>query len=271
MRPTSAARCRRSPRASTWCTPRVGTVVGCARLGWAGPSSLVWHHPIVPSNVGPSACGFVPAHPAWPAALAPDMPCAGGRLEAVSSSARWEDVVGYSRAVKRGPFIYVSGAPTGCEGWSAGGPSRPAWDALRYAIRSRQPSELLHFPATRQPSFSHRHLCCGPGERARDVPARCIQAGGSSTALAASASLVTCPCSRCLIGCDPARPLLPPRCRRAWPSPSSSVRWSRWAKPAVLRAARRHCRTHTAHTLVVAGLSELRRTMPAAPCRWGPP
>lgn len=34
---------------------------------------------------------------------------AGGRLEAVSSSARWEDVVGYSRAVKRGPFIYVSG------------------------------------------------------------------------------------------------------------------------------------------------------------------
>lgn len=34
---------------------------------------------------------------------------AGGRLEAVSSSARWEDVVGYSRAVKRGPFIFVSG------------------------------------------------------------------------------------------------------------------------------------------------------------------
>jgi hypothetical protein len=38
---------------------------------------------------------------------------AGGRLEAVSSSARWEDVVGYSRAVKRGPFIFVSG------GWAA--------------------------------------------------------------------------------------------------------------------------------------------------------
>ncbi|PSC76007.1 endoribonuclease L-PSP [Micractinium conductrix] len=34
---------------------------------------------------------------------------AGGRLQAVSSSARWEDVVGYSRAVKRGPFIFVSG------------------------------------------------------------------------------------------------------------------------------------------------------------------
>lgn len=36
-------------------------------------------------------------------------PFKGGRLDAVSSSARWEDVVGYSRAVKRGPFIYVSG------------------------------------------------------------------------------------------------------------------------------------------------------------------
>ncbi|KAL4443394.1 hypothetical protein ABPG75_011131 [Micractinium tetrahymenae] len=34
---------------------------------------------------------------------------AGGKLEAVSSSARWEDVVGYSRAVKRGPFVFVSG------------------------------------------------------------------------------------------------------------------------------------------------------------------
>ncbi|KAI3426960.1 hypothetical protein D9Q98_006904 [Chlorella vulgaris] len=34
---------------------------------------------------------------------------AGGRLETVSSSARWEDLVGYSRAAKRGPFIFVSG------------------------------------------------------------------------------------------------------------------------------------------------------------------
>lgn len=39
----------------------------------------------------------------------PGCPPAGGRLEAVSSSARWEDVVGYSRAVKRGSLIFVSG------------------------------------------------------------------------------------------------------------------------------------------------------------------
>lgn len=42
-------------------------------------------------------------------ARCPGCPPAGGRLEAVSSSARWEDVVGYSRAVKRGPLIFVSG------------------------------------------------------------------------------------------------------------------------------------------------------------------
>ncbi|EFN56848.1 hypothetical protein CHLNCDRAFT_144441 [Chlorella variabilis] len=48
-------------------------------------------------EVPPVASGFHVVH------------TAGGRLEAVSSSARWEDVVGYSRAVKRGPFIYVSG------------------------------------------------------------------------------------------------------------------------------------------------------------------
>lgn len=61
-------------------------------------------------------CTCRPARQAPPAHSRPPLSPAlgaGGRLEAVSSSARWEDVVGYSRAVKRGPFIFVSG------GWAA--------------------------------------------------------------------------------------------------------------------------------------------------------
>ena len=67
----------------------------------------------------PPACSWLPR----PGAAAAALPrarraAAGGRLDAVSSSARWEDVVGYSRAVKRGPFIYVSGGWVG--GWEGG-------------------------------------------------------------------------------------------------------------------------------------------------------
>lgn len=34
---------------------------------------------------------------------------AGGKLTAVSTGAKWEHMVGYSRAVRRGHFIFVSG------------------------------------------------------------------------------------------------------------------------------------------------------------------
>ena len=112
------------PRASTWCTPQVGCPAAVAAAtvpaGRPGPAcSCVAALAVKLAATCSMDC--VPQLTNYPPARLPAcLPSAGGKLEAVSSSARWEDVVGYSRAAKRGPFIFVSGGWLGMRAAGAG-------------------------------------------------------------------------------------------------------------------------------------------------------
>lgn len=138
-------------------------------VGWLPASCCLLA--FLPLSVGPRQQPDR-SHPC--AAVPPLCPGAGGQLEAVSSGSRWEELVGYSRAVKRGPFVFVSGE-------SGGLPAAVhcSLNCLGFLELERRPCASLCLPCCRPLHWQARRPWTKPaGESciAETLTSRCLPA-----------------------------------------------------------------------------------------------